>query len=65
MLFPHLVSPSVGRGENIHNAGLSVEVIWGARSRVDEKTNQESTLFNSHPHCPALNRTSLLLYGQE
>lgn len=37
------------RGENIHNAGLNVRVVWDAPNRVDEQTNQESAPFNSHP----------------
>lgn len=49
VLFPCLASLSVRRGENIHNAGLSVRVVWDAPNRVDEQTNQESAPFNSHP----------------
>lgn len=49
VLFSWLASLSARRGENIHNAGLSVRVVWDAPNRVDEQTNQESAPFNSHP----------------
>ncbi|KOX77382.1 hypothetical protein WN51_09704 [Melipona quadrifasciata] len=40
-LLPCSPGPSAGRGKNIHNAGLNVEVVWDGWSRVDEQTNQD------------------------
>lgn len=74
VLFSWLASLSARRGENIHNAGLSVRVVWDAPNRVDEQTNQESAPFNSHPrhflltirrYCFVVKSRLLVSHGQD